>query len=668
MRKKLTFYLTAAVAALCLSSCNEPLTISTNEGHGTYKPIRFTTGSGSLDHSITTRGYGESTFITMCRDGIGVFGYNTADDLFNADSPGDALLGNSKLTSSDGFSWEFTGCPVVAWDTSSDDKHSFMAYHPYDASLSTPELTLVQPSTIDDIVDYLVARPVYDQTSKDGVELAFEHLLSRISLSVKLSAAYAGQKYTLTSVSFDGIESYPSFSLSSDEFVGTPSLISIASTTGNITNPVLSATTDVVKVDPIAICPYDYATQGKAIEVALGFEYSFTNATGTETVKTFVKKVTIRKDFKRNNAYNLSVVFIPDEEGGIQMETSLSDYSEEGEDEFKVLQADPVNLSAAGTANCYVVPKAGEYFFDATYKGNSTTESVGDIATVEVLWESFGTFTQISSGALISDLTLLGKTVSFIASEKKGNAVIAAKDAAGAILWAWHVWLTDRPREQLYNNGAGTALDRNLGATSSLQADGERTFGLLYQWGRKDPFLGSGTTSGAILPYNTGTWPAKVTVAQTSQWAAANPMTYIASGNDWLDTGDQYRWMDTDGGKTINDPCPVGYMVPSSDNPALWKTAFGSNTTKPSFSKGYDFGFSETNMHLTMEESCWYPAAGGITGSGTLNAVGSAGNYWTSTASNSPYSRFMPLNSGTVGLNASTPRSYGCSVRCVKEQ
>ena len=53
--------------------------------------------------------------------------------------------------------------------------------------------------------------------------------------------------------------------------------------------------------------------------------------------------------------------------------------------------ADPivVDLSSNGTANSYIVSESGSYSFSPT-KGNSS-ESVGAISSVDVLWETFGT-------------------------------------------------------------------------------------------------------------------------------------------------------------------------------------------------------------------------------------------------------------------------------------
>ena len=50
-----------------------------------------------------------------------------------------------------------------------------------------------------------------------------------------------------------------------------------------------------------------------------------------------------------------------------------------------------MNLSYFESANCYIVSEAGKYKF-RTGRGN-LNESVGEAASCEVLWESFGTAT-----------------------------------------------------------------------------------------------------------------------------------------------------------------------------------------------------------------------------------------------------------------------------------
>lgn len=136
----------------------------------------------------------------------------------------------------------------------------------------------------------------------------------------------------------------------------------------------------------------------------------------------------------------------------------------------------------------------------------------------------------------------------------KGNAAIAAKDAEGTILWSWHIWLTDKPKDQAYNNGAGTMMDRNLGATSATPGDAG-ALGLLYQWGRKDPFPGSSSISENIAAKATLVrWPQELISEGVSiDYTVQNPTIIIFT------IYGVYDWFLTeDGGKTAT--CRVGVV------------------------------------------------------------------------------------------------------------
>lgn len=85
-----------------------------------------------------------------------------------------------------------------------------------------------------------------------------------------------------------------------------------------------------------------------------------------------------------------------------------------------------------------------------------------------------------------------------------GNAVIAVKDAGGNILWSWHIWVTGYDPNNEYDTWCigVKMMNRNLGALSKEPEDGALTHGLLYQWGRKDPFVSTNyrSTSMATTP------------------------------------------------------------------------------------------------------------------------------------------------------------------------
>ncbi len=348
-----------------------------------------------------------------------------------------------------------------------------------------------------------------------------------------------------------------------------------------------------------------------------------------------------------------------------------------------------VGLSENGMANSYIISEAGAYSF-STAKGNSNI-SVGEVASVEVLWESFGTDETPNVGDLVYDVTYSNNAISFKASDNKGNAIIAAKDAEGKILWSWHIWLTDKPEDQVYRNNAGTMMDRNLGATSATPGD-VGALGLMYQWGRKDPFLGSSAISESIMAQSTLVpWPSVVASNETTgtiAYAIAHPTTFITQcemNGDWYYSSEQYctdftRWQPE---KTIYDPCPAGYRVPESGNNDVWALAFGdSNDMEAVYDEvnvGYNFGKSEIVNYLTEESMCWYPITGTISMYyGSLNFVGEHSEHWSCTtcevANERASALFMTSSSHRYDYGCLVIENYpnalrgqGNSVRCLKE-
>ena len=281
------------------------------------------------------------------------------------------------------------------------------------------------------------------------------------------------------------------------------------------------------------------------------------------------------------------------------------------------ISSDFVPLRISEPANCYIISQNGTYKFPAV-KGNSNG-LIDAVSSAEVLWESFGTDVTPNVGDLIKSVSYEDGKVIFETADsfKEGNAVIAAKDASGKILWSWHIWLTDQPEEQVYYNNAGTMMDRNLGATSATPGD-VGALGLLYQWGRKDPFLGSSSISGPILAKSTITWPSVVPSTSdkgTIEYATANPTTFIKdttvykSMNDdwyWYHSGtvsiDNTRWPSSATAKSIYDPCPSGWRVPDW----IWDKARASSSSFTYDSINEGINFSGT---FGKDQTIWYPVS-----------------------------------------------------------
>ena len=221
-------------------------------------------------------------------------------------------------------------------------------------------------------------------------------------------------------------------------------------------------------------------------------------------------------------------------------------------------------------------------------------------------------------------------------------------------------------------------MDRNLGATSATPGD-VGALGLLYQWGRKDPFLGSSSISSAIEAKSTASWPSAISSNSTNgtiKYATAYPTTFIkynSSNHDWYYTGssttDNTRWTTSTATKSIYDPCPSGWRVPDGGNNGIWSKALGSSS---SFQDALLYDSTNRGMNFSgkfgSDQTIWYPASGYLSRNvGSIKWAGNNGDYWSA----SPYGSYafgLNFSSGdNVNPSSGGDRACGRSVRCLQE-
>lgn len=342
-----------------------------------------------------------------------------------------------------------------------------------------------------------------------------------------------------------------------------------------------------------------------------------------------------------------------------------------------------LDLAVKGTANCYIVTGPGRCSFPAV-KGNSN-ETVGNVASAEVMWESYSTTVAPAVGDLLGEVSCKKGKIYFNATGKKGNALIAAKDADGTILWSWHIWMTDEPQAQVYANNAGIMMDRNLGALSAVPGDWTAC-GLVYQWGRKDPFTGACED----YKYTAGYQPTAAASVQlpepvqsaptvgTIEYTVAHPTTFILeleSTRDWFYTADDKvdntRWQAE---KTIYDPCPAGWVVPKGGDDSIWAKAFGTNEYWEVESDwDYDnngIDFTKTSKVLGTNGPIWYPAAGLRYGHDShFGGLRDCSGVWTVSSTGNKYALvFACYIGGAILPSLDATRAFGCTVRCQKQE
>lgn len=369
------------------------------------------------------------------------------------------------------------------------------------------------------------------------------------------------------------------------------------------------------------------------------------------------------------------------------------------------------DLSAAETANCYIVKAAGNYRFDATVRGNGKkvkgidfNEEKLDPASVKLVWQS-------DKKGLLDSLELNDGHIYFTSNGRSGNALIAALDEAGKIIWSWHIWFPGEEISELKTAGSTLVMDRNLGALS-IDSGSPESHGLLYQWGRKDPFPASPVVSGGT----TSTMPVAVFDADgneveiiassrensennTLEYAVFHPATVLSNNSQYSDCRDWLRkefsnpalWGGTEGEKSLFDPCPAGYRVPKKGTFDFFTSSGGYETDIAGFSV-YDItsdGITDGNdyengwyilLDPTSDSYSYFPAATRYDGSYAMlmgSKAGLWGNYWYADAADDADDSFVPCGAYALAFRfeeeiSASPKAVGgradaYSVRCVKE-
>ena len=330
-----------------------------------------------------------------------------------------------------------------------------------------------------------------------------------------------------------------------------------------------------------------------------------------------------------NTNYNYNLTFsspeqIADDDGRVQL--------------LNGAPASKGNTTFVPTANCFMVKPGGSFHFDpflyrrAGRDDENTilknwASSRGGICGVKVLWQTrengdtgdpvLGMVNSKDDHTNIVELTGMDNisltsvsTTGFMTKDQchihcrvapnttGGNGLIAAYDKNGAILWSWHLWVTeynpdpngnfsvlDNPnkRKQKYiGNGADDQLpmmDRNLGALVGYvelpteAIDMSKANGLQYQRGRKDPFLASFTNKTVYTITVSSSLPPE----GLQNMYDANGYTYIARASGGglsyenayknpykLSTATFTTWESAS--KDIDDPSPAGWRIPVKKN------------------------------------------------------------------------------------------------------
>jgi hypothetical protein len=251
-----------------------------------------------------------------------------------------------------------------------------------------------------------------------------------------------------------------------------------------------------------------------------------------------------------------------------------------------------------------------------------------------------------------------------------GSALICAKDINGNIIWSWHIWVTPDDVLDVEVGSNEMMQDRALGALKNEK--GVHSFGMQYQWGRKDLFTPSNSLDDIeIQIYMADSTPIRKgrngmdgeftisgapahkvdeLIRKPSAFFGANGTPFypipkpIDTGGDWWNPNV----------KTLYDPCPPFYKVPGLNaytdfpNPHSWSPDLNNGI----YWKGVFFSTGGLRTYY----------------SGDLVNSGYYGAYWVSTPRADTSAYALLFYSGYfTSVSSKVDRSNAYSVRCVRE-
>ena len=359
-------------------------------------------------------------------------------------------------------------------------------------------------------------------------------------------------------------------------------------------------------------------------------------------------------------------------------------------------------------SNSYALSqKDTRYIIDVTHKGESENRISPD--SVKLLWQGPAAIVKYSSyDASTGKFTFFVGHEDITNDEKEvietrmpaGNAVVAAYGNGGEIIWSWHLWLTGSDVEATaIKTSVGDFMDRNLGAYRN--GDGSKSgddiyasYGLYYQWGRKEPMPRpidySFTKNEDEYVYNhlenflRWKYVDAEDGAGSAEYAIANPMAFVLGSKsndyDWLYSSHDDKLWSADK-KSANDPCPRGWRVPSGDMFTAFDIDELEDMAQMSDVKGmYGWHLVDKATGVKM----FMPAAGRRSfENGVLTNLNNYGDdynpmpwigyYWTAgVVGNKSASLYFDLNTTRAVNNNYEPqkpmyRANGMQVRCVRE-
>ncbi len=560
------------------------------------EPITF-----NVANEIVTRGE-----IATSISSFNVYAYET-DDVSNV------IIDNAHFTKNEAGVWS---TDVMFYWTGNEI--TFCAYIPSDNfTQSGTTLTYTMPTDVTAQQDLMVAK---DAKATGSVSFSFARIMSLVKFSVK------GDGADVESVTISGLKDAGSYDMATAAWdlgdvstsVFEAGIGAADETTGQITN-----STGYLMVLPQTVA-----------------QLQITAENSNEKSKDYDLSDVV---WAAGNLYNYTI-----DTDGIDPEDSTSDDTSTMD-----LMTSTNDYLTKDASNCYIInPSNSQRVYHIPVEGRINTywtdydlieeNQINDEATrdgiyAEQLWSDCGINAEggsdeLTVGLAVKDGVKIMQVVVPADYSTKGNAVYAVKNSEGVILWSWHLWVTDYAPTAKFMN-------RFVGQTEPSGVTGASIAGtLVYQFGRKDPFVSSSTSdydygadcyaSISESINNPTVLYGKVTGSTAGYyryWAYSSATSgYEDSGMPYTTNGTNIIWGDkktdadtNDDAKSIFDPSPYGYRVPYSAPTSTAGTTYNYNSDL--------YGFSYANV-----SAGWY----------TITVGGSYSLYYTTDIISMHYNSF----------------------------
>ena len=552
-----------------------------------------------------------------------------------------SLLMKYQLVEYSGGKWSYS--PTKYWPSLSQYTTSFYAYGGTFKSISTlasdspwEKATVVIPVSPEEQKDFLVAR--YTASDGNKVQMNFEHALTAVKiktvnvkrpiLSIEISGVYDAGDFNFhtwkwekqrNSTWIGGKDYFKEFKYT---FIGSE-LEGNSNSSGTYIKDANSSEIYLMMI------PQDLSASGRNASIRVLFD------NGT----------VIEQKLTQNWEKGKTVTYVIDYE---------SNASCQWLDDSNCYLINPVAENNNTSKNIFAIPISSRINTFWKNEASTTPLTSGTDYVAEVIWQDSSSRqiyftdntgtpeTDTYSARVASDNEHIYFKLANAAFSGTANVVVGVRLASqNTYLWSWHLWLTDYyptpSASRIYNsacrigvqNGtieryedptnnpsavwSGSSLsgryimDRNLGSPKAPKCDGSgytdndfySTFGMYYQYGRKDPFPPNctiytidGSVLGTITEDDvsliTGTLSGESVsvvdmVKYPMQFVTSNSTGVYRLGANWNNP----RWWDASkhSGKSFYDPCPPGWQIPPqgifnifSPNHKYTSTAFYTGT------------------------------------------------------------------------------------------